>query len=78
MAGSSIIFIPIGTNGTETYLGVEAMSVRRGVFELSHEPRQDVKTAYHKGDHVTCEIRPIETPNGEELMQIITGKTEKA
>jgi hypothetical protein len=74
----NIIFIPIGTNGTETYLGVEAKAVRRGVFELTHEPRDDVKTAYHKGDHVHCEFRPIETPHGEELMQIVTGKAPKA
>jgi hypothetical protein len=48
----SLVFIPLGSNGHESYLGIEAAAVRRGVFELTAEPRADLKTPYHKGDHV--------------------------
>jgi hypothetical protein len=78
MDSDSLVFIPLGSNGHESYLGIEAAAVRSGVFELTAEPRSDLKTAYHKGDHVRCEIRPVETPNGAELMQIVTAKVDPA
>jgi|GEM_PF-6007083 len=74
----TVIFIPVGTDGTEQYLGVEATSVAKGIYEIDDEPGEEIKTPYHKGDHVRCEIWPIETPNGEEFMQIVTGKVERA
>jgi len=74
----SLVFIPLGANGHESYLGIEAAAVRRGVFELTAEPRSDLNTPYHKGDHVRCEIRPVETPYGAELMQVVTAKVDAA
>lgn len=78
MMSDSLIFIPVGANGSAQYLGVEATAIRKGVYEIDDEPGEDIRTPYHKGDHVRCEIWPIETPNGEELMQVVTGRVDPA